>query len=362
VSLSRVARSEADLITVARALGGGLSAGAVEPLLREARPMAERLGPTAMGLLKQTLARGAVLELCRRGGWRPARHLVEGKPVAGRLWERRGPPELRFTAAGYQLLRWLVASPLAVPAQCRPLKHRGATGLGDELLLYLACDLATRCPGCEPALGRSPLVRGSALCWLGFPDLLGAEGPPEEQALGPAWDRLIGEGMVLVEALQQDLARRWVTLERAKRRLSRLTPMINAGESQHRVLTSFAAALERAERRDLLGFVIEAAARLLHHRPGASAWIGGIARRGTLVRRQRAFRAAGALLAGLELPRRWVEQARAVRFFDDEYQASQLLLQQWEQLGEGGLAHAQLLFQRLAALDAAAEPAVQDGP
>ncbi|MBW2531124.1 MAG: hypothetical protein JRI55_06560 [Deltaproteobacteria bacterium] len=50
---------------------------------------------------------------------------------------------------------------------------------------------------------------------------------------------------------------------------------------------------------------------------------------------------------------RWVEEAQAVRFFDEDYDASQLLLKQWEQVGSGGLAHARQLVNRMQALDAA---------
>ena len=356
--MKRVAQSEFDLLSVARALTGGVSAEAVEPLLRTPRPRATKLGPTAMALLKQTLARGAVLEIGRRGGWRDTRHLRgETEVVSGRLWQRHGPPTLCFSPATLELLAWLAASPLAVPAECKPLRLNGRLGLGDQLLLYLACDLVQRCPGCGPPLGRSPAFRRSPLCWIGFPELLGAGEPLGEAELTEAvWDGQLGEGVVLLEALQQDLARRWVAVERGKRELVKLEVMINVGESQRLVLEQLVAALDRAGRRDLIGFMLEATGRLLKHRPDASHWIGGIAQVGALSACQRAFRAAGALLAGLDLPRRWVEEAQTVRFFDDEYEASQLLLKQWEQIGNEGLLHARQLVQRMLALDAAVTP------
>jgi hypothetical protein len=128
--------------------------------------------------------------------------------------------------------------------------------------------------------------------------------------------------------------------------------MITVGESQRAVLERFAALLERHDRRDLLGFLVEAGGKLLRYRPEPSEWIGGIAQVGTLSERQHAFRAAGAVLESLDLSQRWVEQAQGVRFFDDEYDASQLLFKQWEQVGQEGLAHARQLVQRLHALDA----------
>jgi len=348
----RVAQSEADLLTVARAMVGGMSAEAVEPLLRQERPMARKLGPTAMGLLKQTLARGVALELGRRGGWRPSRHLRQGEVVAGRMWQRQPPQPLAFSPWSIALLRWLVASPLAVTTTCQPLSVKGAPTIADQLMMYLACDLALRCD-CGGPLAASLAFRQSPLCWIGFPDLLGRGQPPEPDELtGEALDLLVQQGAFLLEALQQDLCRRWIEQERAKRDVVKLERMVALGQCQRAVLERLAAALERSDRRDLLGFALEAAGWLLRHRPGPIYWIRGIAQVGALSARQRAFREAAALLEALQIPARWVEEAQGVRFFDDEYAASQLLLAQWEQVGAEGLAHAQQLVQQIRALDA----------
>lgn len=354
-SQRRVAASEFDLLTVARALVGQVSAGAVEPLLRQPRPMAEKLGPTALGLLKQTLGRGAVLELCRRGGWRASSHLdAGGEVIPGRLWQRRQPEGMRFSPVTVRLLRWLVSSPLSVPADCPALKN-GPAATGDQLALYLACDLSARCDCGEP-LARSPAFRSSPLCWLGFPELLGGEDPPSKRELSDkALDELVQDGGLLLEALQQDLARRWFCIERAKRHVASTAEMIAIGRSQELVIEKLCQALERHDRKDLIGFLLEAAGKLLRHRPRYTLWVEGIRTAGSLSERQRAFFASGAMLRALEHPRRWVTQASSTRFFDDDYDASQLLLSLWEQLGSHGLAHAEQLVQRLQALDAASE-------
>jgi hypothetical protein len=353
--MNRVAQSEFDLLTVAKALTGGVSAGAVEPLLRTPHTMAPQLGPTSIGLLKQILGRGAILELGRRGGWRPCSHLRSLEEVpTGRLWERHPQPvSVHFSALTMKLLQWLVASPLSVPSECKPLKGKKLT-LGDQLALYLSCDLATRCELPPGPFADSPAFRHAPLCWLGFPELLGRKKPmPKDGPPAQAWEVLVTEGVVLLEALQQDLARRWVQIERGKRGVVKPQVMIAIGESQGAVLARMAELLEHHDRRDLMSFVVEAAGRVLRYRPEATWWIGGIAQVGTLSERQQAFRAAGALLEAVAIPGRWVEQAQGVRFFDDDYGASQLLLKQWEQLGPEGMAHAHQLVQRLQKLDAA---------
>jgi hypothetical protein len=350
--VKRVAQSEFDLLTVARALVGQVGAEAVEPLLRQPRAVGPKLGPTAMGLLKRTLAKGAVLELCRRGGWRPAAHLEEMEVVTGRLWQRRQPPELRFSSVTVELLRWLAASPLAMDAECKPLKVKGRVQLGDELVLYLACDLAERCCCCAP-LARTPLFRSSSLVWLGFFEPLARRAPLRADGLDRALGQLVGERAVLLEALQADLARRWIAAERRKGQLTQPAQMIALGESQRALVEALCAALDRHQRRDLAGFLLEAAGALLRHRPEPSRWVAVLAPGGALAERQRAFRAAGALLESLGQLGRWAEEAQGVRFFDDEYEASQLLLKQWGQVGAQGLAHAQELVQRMQALDAA---------
>jgi hypothetical protein len=345
-----VAASEYDLLSVARGVVGQLGAETVAPLLRGERRAPELLGPTAMGLLKALLARGVVLEICRRGGWRDAEHLRGGQVVTGRLWQRGPLPTLQFSAATVELLRWMTATPLALGTR-KGLDHRPETTLGDEVLLYLACDLAERC-GCGAAIGGSPLFRRTALCWLGFPDVLSRQGQPPDRVLTTAaaerWVK--GEGAPLLEALQPDLARRWLTVERRKRQIVLPTTMVDLGASQSLVLEVFTAAADAAGRRDLLSFLCAASRGLLSHRPPAADWVSGLAAQGTLSERQAAHRAAGAALRGLDRVAGWVQEAQSVRFFEEEYAAAQLILRQWQGVGTAGHEHARQIVAQLESL------------
>ena len=297
------------------------------------------------------------LALCRHGGWASAEQLgADGAVGAGRLWERLPAPELHFTLSSVELCRWLASAPLASPGVPHLALEGAELGCGDELLLYLACELA-RCCGCSDAVAASPAFRRSALCWVGFADLLARRGPPSTGELpDAAFTSLFAPSrVVLLEALQGDLARRWLEMERGKARLTGTERLLQVGQAQQRALDGLARAADAAGRRDLLGFVWRAGGKLLRHRPAAAHWLAALSPESSLAERSQACREGGAAflraLLGLQA---WVEEARSRRFFDDDYAAAQLLLRQWEELGTGGAQHAQLLVGALEALDAVA--------
>lgn len=319
--LRRVRSDEANLLAVAHALVGARGWDAVARVFEEPRPVPRAIGSTTAELLRDALAKGVVRELMRRGGARL------------RFWERGPlPPPLHFSRASFALLTWLVESPLAEPVRCRSLSFTELTP-ADELLLYLCCSrvVGTRC---EVAVLAQPPVRATALCWLAFPDALAAAADLPEQLPFE-----LGDARALwIEALQPELAQRWERLERRKGRVVAPLELIRIGTAQERVLEGFTAAADRAGRRDLCVFWIEAAARLLQGTPSAESWVESLDRTGPLGPRMEARRAAGAFLRGLERLRRWDREHRAIRFFDDGYPAAQHLLRRWERLGEGGFA------------------------
>ncbi|MFO7567786.1 MAG: hypothetical protein R6X02_34405 [Enhygromyxa sp.] len=329
----RVARSEDELIKIARGLVG---AGRPPPRSRASVPITQ-IGPTAMKLLQQTLARGAIGTLLRAGGWETRRTLVDGQPRRGRLWERHPTlPPLRFGPASFALLTWLHEQDLVRPS--RELERDPDTTLGDELLHYLACEQLARAniDLRQPAFTRSPL------CQLGFFGLLAKD---EDSPL-PEVDfssLSSGPGAIVVEALQSSLARRWLAAERHKGGVVSLDEMTRLGRAQAQVLAAWCTALERAEpslglgRRDLASFLAEAARQLLGsgkhgHGPDYRWWIRSLTASAPLAARQRAFAAAAAFLRGLGRLGAWLEQAGIVAHFDEDYEAAQLLLSSWQYL------------------------------
>jgi hypothetical protein len=324
----RVARSEDELIKLARGLVG---AGRPPSRVRAAKPI-ETIGPTAMKLLQQTLARGVIATLLRGGGWETRRTLVNGHSRRGRLWERHASlPPLHFGPASFALLIWLHDEDLVRPT--RQLERNPNTTLADDVLHYLACEQLTRAgvDVCQPAFLHSPL------CQLGFCEFLVGDG-----ASLPAVDfgpLVAGPGSIIVEALQTNLVARWLDSEQRKGTIVLLDEMTRIGRAQDHVLGAWFAALDRVDprRRDLAAFVAEAARQLLargleRRCPDHRWWIRSLSLQAPLAARQGAFTAAAAFLRGVGRLGRWLDEAGLVAYFDDDYEAAQLLLANWQYL------------------------------
>jgi hypothetical protein len=359
--MNQVAASEFDLLSVIRALfdrpeglGGARQPSLVAGVLKQRRDMSRGLGPTALGLIHDTMAKGLILALVHRGGWRRASSLRGGDVVSGRLWERHGPPLLHLSPFALHLCTWMTAEDLR-SLDCATLVHTPAT-MGDELLLYLAMDLAHEAR-CGDALAMQPATRGSALCWLGFADVLArhttgpANVPPADVSVYAFAPWSTGTGSLILEALQPDLTRRWLMMERDKRRLDSAAEIIAIGRIQEAVLDACFAAMDGAERRDLAAFAIAAVDALLAERPDTEAWLPALAHRGPLRVRSDARRAAAILLRCAHTLERWAESAAAVRFFDDEYDAAQLFLRLWERLGDSRYRRAAAIASELESIE-----------
>ncbi len=325
--LPRVARSEDELLKIARALVG---AGRPPSRARAAKPVSQ-IGPTAMGLLQQTLARGVIATLLRRGGWETRRTLVGDLPKRGRLWERHpNLPVLRFGPASFALLTWLHREDLVRPST--ELPRAVTTTLADDVLHYLACEQLTRMGSDvhQPAFTRSPL------CQLGFPEFLAD--PTGEPLPELEFDALVrADGAIVVEALQSNLAAQWIATERRKGSIVALDEMTRLGRAQAQVLHAWFAAIDRAStpRRDLAGFVAETARALLARGPSRRCpdyrwWIRSLSIHAPLSARQAAFAGAAAFLRAVGQLGVWLDEAGVVAHFDEDYEAAQLLLSSWQ--------------------------------
>ena len=338
----RVSQSEGELLALAAAIVSGEGLGSVDPLLGKRRELPPRLSPPALDVLESTLSRGAVLALAKRGGWRPERHLLGDAAKGGRLWDRHAPLALSFSRDSIELLRWLQGGGSG--------KFRDFSQPGDALFAFLALDLF-----CGAAIGESlatlPAIRRIPLAWLAFPDLLSASGPMT--LADAAWGPLCtGPFAVIVEALQQDLARRWLAVERQKFGQLGREELSVIGEGQEAALTAFLCAANGAGRRDLAFFMLDAGATLLRKGPPASTWISGMEGGGTVAERARARRGAAAFLRALGRWRSWDEEHRGVRFVDDGYDAAQLLLARYERYGPQSATHADGICRALDSLEA----------
>ncbi len=322
--MTRLSPGEAALLDVARAV---LGRGELRPPLRPPT----RLTPDGARLLREIVAKGAVRQLGRMG-WRVERCLEGDEVRSGRLWERHAKLPLHFTGASLALLTWLATG----DAQALDVEPVTAA---DELLMYWALSAAQGTDTAR-ALAQQPAIRRSALCWLGFAADL-ARAQPLEAA--PTFE-LDGPFAWVLEALRGDLAQRWTAAERAKSRVGRPGELEAIGEAQDAVLAAFLRAAEGARRRDLCGFIIDAAEAFLRRPTPAGAGLDPLT---PLSDRQRARRAAGALMRAVSALHRWDAEHRAVRFVDEGYAAAQALLADWERLGPRGFARAEEYLRQL---------------
>jgi hypothetical protein len=363
---ARVSASEHDLLTLARALCGAGSFALVEPLLGAGRKLSPRVSPAALRVLGETLTRGLVLELGRRGGARAARFLdAHGEVRAGRLWERHAtPPTLTLTSHTPRLLRAWISGRKPDPSTPAPAPRPAYATftLADTLVGYLALDAATTHALSAPAsrfLAGDLALRAQPLVWLGFTELLAGAGPPALD--DAAWDALFADrdATLVLEALQPDLARLVAAGERRKRHIRSGARMRGLGEAQDAVLAGFLAAADRAGRRDLAGFVVTAGVELCASAPQPSAWLASLEGVGSLGERAAARHAAGAFLRAFARWAVWDEQHRAVRFVDDGYPAAQHLLACYQPARAGAADHAERVRRALDSLDSAAELAAR---
>lgn len=361
----RVAASESDLIVLARALIAPSPTEACAMMYR-ARALAPAISPACEALLGDALAH-VWPALWRRGGIEPAASAADGAIRRGRMWERHAATGLAFSATTLRLLRWLLATPLALPTANAPVRSvlqvsdersPGAMTMtiGDQVMVYLALDAAAGTPA-QAAIAAQPLVRAVPLARLGFAELFGT-------APLPALDGLCeGTGALVVEALAGELARRWRTVELAKRAIAAPDALIAIGAAQDAVLGGFMAACDQLRRRDLAGFVIHAAAPLLAR--GIAPVPERLHTTATLSSRAAARVAAGALLRGVVRWAAWDQAHRGVRFLDDDYAATQLLLARFEAIQAAGAARAAAWLADLASLvptTVAPSAARVDGP
>ncbi|HTU89581.1 MAG TPA: hypothetical protein VMF69_05735 [Gemmataceae bacterium] len=319
------------------------------PLLENRCAAPPCLHRNAVHLIQDALSKGCVSLLARRGGWRRERFLRGERVVEGRLWERTPPAELGLTFSAHTLrfLIWITANRPGDTERGWLVPEEELT-LGDRLLLYFAHEglrKAAEFVGTAALRTRQPFVR-HALCWLAFPEDFTAA-PADARPNFAPWTS--GVGACLLEALQPELARRWIEVESSKERLADPQAMRVLGLAQERVLTAFLDAIEQAGRMDLARFLLQAAAVLLRPHAHAGMWTAQLSLTGQRVAdRTAAYQAATIFLRILDRLQFWERRARGVGYFDEGYVASQLWKADWEQVqGDRLTEHARAIVQQL---------------
>jgi hypothetical protein len=344
-----VSRFEADLLRILHFVLRREPAALAGELIFKQRQRPKCLSRTTVGLVQDSLAKGCTQLLARASGWRRERHLRAGRVALGRLWERTPPEELglAFSEHTLEFLVWITAENPAFENAPWPLPAVGKLTFGDQLLLFYAFGAL-----CGTETGQKlPLPTALAdqpLCRLAYPDA--GTVPGTEEVVPDFLPWTVGVGACILEALQEELAARWLGVERRKSALADWRQVQAVGHAQERVLGAFFQAVEGAGRRDLVPFLLAALAELL---PGgrqvqARDWMRALKEAGPrLADRAETHRAALMLPRQVERLWRWEQEARTVAFFEENYAASQLWKADWEHWdGEGLYRRAQVLLRQ----------------
>jgi len=337
----QVSRFEANLIRILRFFLQQVPSETALPLLVQKYPEPPCLSANAIALIKDSLAKGCVLELVHAGAWRQTRHLRGEKVVTGRLWQRTPVPELalHFSSHSMRFLIWMTANQAA---ETKPFWQAPSNELtvGDEWLLFLAYTALRQVQDLGAAMrGPDTPFSRNALCWLAYPDDFSGNGP---EAV-PGFDRWMKAPHVLwLESLQPLLMQCWLTIERSKGQIGVWQQMLHQGQVEDRVLSRYIEAAERAGRPDLVRFVLMAASQVLASEEiEPTFWTGGLQGSSApprLADRLETQRSALSMLRNLNRLHDWERRAQLIGFMDEGYQAAKLWLADWE-ASNGTLIH-----------------------
>ncbi|QDU94866.1 hypothetical protein [Lignipirellula cremea] len=335
-------RFEANLMHITHAVLQRAPVDTVLPLLLRSCPTPAGLSREAIDLLSDTLNKGVVRLLAHTGGWRKEKRLRGDKVQTGRIWECQPPQNLGLAFSGYslQLLMALTGGNLG-DAQWR-WRPSGTPQSGDELLLFLAME-AFQETAVGDALRRQQAVQQHALCRLAFPgqfaDLFENDEPNDDDAPRHGQEKPLRwavwfspPGVYLLECLQSRLAQHWIQLEQKKRHVTRCDAMRGLGAAQLQVLGDFWLQVEQADRRDLAGFLLATAQKLLQRQPTAGDWTASLDIAGLRIAdRFRSYDAALAFLRWMPRFAAWRDRALAIGYWDEGYAAAQAWKAEWEE-------------------------------
>ncbi len=329
--MQTVTRFEANLLRLLYYFLGREPAESALPLVAERCTPPTHLTRPAVRLVQDALANGCTSLLAQRGGWRNERHLRGDRVAEGRLWQRTAPADLvlSFSRHTLEFLIWITS---ARPGDKQPHWRPADEELtpADLLLLYFAHQGLR---GSAASLGaadlrRRPPFARHGLCWLAYPEDFTAAPEVFAPDFAP-WTN--GVGATMLEALQPELAARWIEVEGAKGNIAERRRMRDLGRSQERVVTAFLDAVEKAGRFDLARFLLRAARSLLGPDVAAAMWVEGLTTAGpNVAERTATHRSALVFLRQLLRLQSWERRARSIGYFDDCYQAAQLWKADWE--------------------------------
>ncbi len=345
----KVAQSESELLRLAQGIWKAGNLHLLRSLVYRPHRQPEVYSSQALSLLQQTLATGVVVGLARQGSER--QRFNRGSTTGADYWWRANAMQrLGFSSRSLQVLRWILESDLAPAGKYEPFAADVAEW-GDVLLLYF---IAARLLDleCDRVIAESTVFRRNILCWLAYPDCLVRTGPPDAREMAALdFDSLLTSRAWILEALQRPLRRRWLSIEARKSEIDDPARMIALGRAQELLLGRLFDAASKHQRLDLLSFVFHTAGRILENGPSPARWVRSLHRDVSLEQYSEAAAASMAVFRTIDSRAGEMRALQQVRFFDDSYDYSQLVLQHWQNYGERGLETAQRLVNELMSLE-----------
>lgn len=338
ISSPCVSLSESVLLNTARSVIMQDWQSLVEILSTEMK-LPPKIGVTCGLLLEQTISQ-MWTALWRISKAAP-RKMLDG--VRRRPWEITDPVPLEVSKDTYCLLEWLVTSRFNVSSQIAPPELAKKQTLGDQVfMLLLISSIKDRQLQLKflshQTFNRQPLVRLMYSDLIGLVGWVPAEEPKPKTKKPPQNDfapLTTGVGSVIVTCLSSELAKRWTSIDIAKRSMTNPEELIAIGIAQQATLDSFMAACNDAKRRDLCRWIIDAARPLLDRdiKPVPTY----LDKDKTLSLRAQSRIACGSLLRAIVDMGKWDQEHRAIHYVEDGYRQAQVVLEQFEPIGSAGV-------------------------
>jgi FtsH ternary system domain X6 len=328
-----VSKFEYDLLRILNLIFGQFDVQQGLALVKSKASRPSTLSPNCVAVAQRNLAKGLVLFLIRSGGWRSESFLENRSPKSGRIWDRVALDirKLVFSEAPLDFLIWITANN---PADTKEKPEKwdafGELTAADELFFALAGLAFRNDSTIYEILKLKNAFSNNPIAWLLHPsDFVSgpAIAPPNFQAI------FTGTRAAILECLQPILTKHWLASERTKSNITDWTLMDRQGAAELAMFTRFLEQAEKSQRLDLARFLLRTLSELFRNQtPDATFWTGGLALKQPtrLADRIATQRNALAVVQQAELFARWDRAARSVGYFDEEYQASQLLKEDYE--------------------------------
>ncbi|MCA9083275.1 MAG: hypothetical protein KDA81_04425 [Planctomycetaceae bacterium] len=345
--MKQVARFEADLLTILRALLGKTPLVQALPLIVRKRAAPKCLSRDCVQLIQQTLAIGCT-EMLARSGWPIERSICDERLISGRLWHRYPVADLKmgFSRSTIRLLLWLTAesvleSSAPVPNSPDPLTS------GDQFFLAMAFVHLNETLVADALLKQSNF-RSNPLVWLLAPERIAEAGlrdcpsfalwlSPDSSAPHDTWQNGFHapsrSPVWLLEALSKRIIRRWIQLELSKQHITDRLALGRIAVVQRSVIGVFFQETSAVHRHDLSLWIAEVAAAVAPSLALQTELHGRMDLRSLrMADRMDCYRHMLVIFEAMQTLHQWNQEQRSVGFYDEHYQASQLWKLRWEAL------------------------------